>query len=102
MTFFQKGKSRARSNSQAKSAVTFFTAVAFFGGFLTLAILPTPYLLERPGPTYDVLGEVAGEPVISISGAPSYDSQGMLDVLTVSIVGSRERTPNWVELAFAW
>jgi len=54
MTFFQKGKSRARSNAQAKSAITFFTAVAFFGGFLTLAVLPTPYLIERPGPAYDV------------------------------------------------
>jgi PDZ domain-containing protein len=102
MTFFQKGKSRAKSNAQAKSAITFFTAVAFFGGFLTLAVLPTPYLIERPGPAYDVLGEVNGEPVISISGAPSYDSEGVLDVLTVSIVGNPERTPNWVEIALAW
>jgi PDZ domain-containing protein len=76
--------------------------VAFFGGFLTLAVLPTPYLIERPGPTYDVLGEVAGEPVISISGAPSYESDGQLDVLTVSIVGNPERTPNWFEIALAW
>jgi PDZ domain-containing protein len=102
MTFFQRGKSRSKSSDRAKRAVGFFTAMTFAAGFLTLVLLPTPYLIERAGPTYDVLGEVGGEPVISISGAKSYESEGMLEVLTVSIVGKPENTPNWIEIAFAW
>jgi PDZ domain-containing protein len=102
MTFFKRGKSRSKSSDQAKRAVGFFTVVTFAAGFLTLALLPTPYLIERAGPTYDVLGEVEGEPVISISGARSYESEGMLEVLTVSIVGKPENTPSWIEIAFAW
>lgn len=102
MTFFQRGKSRSKSSDQAKRAIGFFTAMTFGAGLLTLVLLPTPYLIERAGPTYDVLGEVGGEPVISISGATSYESEGMLEVLTVSIVGKPENTPNWIEIALAW
>jgi len=102
MTFFQKGKSNSKALQRAKRGIAFFTALTFFGGFLTLALLPTPYLIERPGPTYDVLGELAGEPIIKVIDEPSYDSAGRLDVLTVSIIGRPDRTPNWLEIAIAW
>ena len=102
MTFFQRGRASSKSSERARSAITFFTVVTFAAGFLTLALLPTPYLIERAGPTYDVLGEVDNEPVIQISGAQSYESEGTLEVLTVSIVGRPDNTPNWIEIAFAW
>ena len=102
MTFFQRGKSRSKSSEDAKRAVGFFTAVTFGAGFLTLALLPTPYIIERPGPTFDVLGEIDNQQVIQISGAESFESEGMLEVLTVSIVGKPNNTPNWIEIALAW
>jgi len=102
MTFFQRGRTSSKASEQAKRAVGFFATVTFAAGFMVLALLPTPYLIERAGPTYDVLGEVEGEPVIQISGAESYESEGMLEILTVSIVGRPENTPNWIEIAFAW
>ena len=102
MTFFQRRRTSSKSSERAKSAITFFTVVTFAAGFLTLALLPTPYLIERAGPTYDVLGEVDDEPVIQISGAQSFESEGMLEILTVSIVGRPENTPSWIEIALAW
>lgn len=102
MTFFQRGKTRTKSTNRAKRAVGFFAAMTFVAGLLTLIVLPTPYLIERAGPTYDVLGEVAGEQVIQITGTESYESEGMLEILTVSIVGKPERTPNWIEVSLAW
>ena len=102
MTFFQRGKSRSKSSDSAKRAIGFFTAVTFGAGFLTLALLPTPYIIERAGPTYDVLGEIDEQPVIQISGAESFESEGMLEVLTVSILGKPGNTPNWIEIALAW
>jgi PDZ domain-containing protein len=102
MSFFQKGNKSSRSLSRAKRGIGVFTALTFIAGIATLAILPTPYLIERPGPTYDVLGEISGEQVIKVIDEPSYDSEGRLDILTVSIIGRPERTPSWFEIVFAW
>jgi PDZ domain-containing protein len=102
MTFFQRRRTRSKASEKAKRAVGFFAALTFGAGFLTLTLLPTPYLIERAGPTYDVLGKISDEPVIQISGAESFESEGKLEILTVSIVGKPERTPNWIEIALAW
>ncbi len=73
---------------------------------LLLAISPTPYVVERPGPVYDTLGttEVDGEevPVIDIEGAETYPTDGRLDLLTVYLNGSRERPLDWFEVIGAW
>ena len=74
---------------------------------LVLTFLPTAYVIQRPGPVYNTLGTVTSSdgtdvPLISVDGAESYPTAGALDLLTVQVVGNRERTPNWVELATAW
>lgn len=74
---------------------------------LILTFLPTAYVIQRPGPVYNTLGTAAsadGEdvPLISVEGAETYPTAGALDLLTVQVIGNRERTPNWVELATAW
>jgi PDZ domain-containing protein len=74
---------------------------------VVLTFLPTPYVIQRPGPVYDTLGTAAGAdgeevPLISIEGAETFDTGGSLDLTTVQVVGNRERTPSWFELALAW
>lgn len=102
MTFFQDRSGGSSRASKAKQGVGLFAGLTFFAAMVTLVVLPTPYLIERPGPTFDVLGEISGEPVIKINNEQSYESDGQLDVLTVSIVGRPERTPNWIEIGLAW
>ena len=82
----------------------------FLVGSLVLALfmsfLPSPYVIQRPGPVYDTLGtqEVDGKarPLINISGAPVYPTAGQLDMLTVSVVGSPDGTPSWAEIIGAF
>ncbi|MCX8529998.1 MAG: ATP-dependent serine peptidase containing a PDZ domain protein, partial [Rhodoluna sp.] len=74
----------------------------FMGCLFALVFLPTPYVIERPGPVFDVLGKDNGTQVITIEDAKSYPTTGRLDVLTVSVAGNREDTPSWAELAMAW
>jgi len=74
----------------------------FLASLLALVFLPTPYVIERPGPVFDVLGKTNGRPVITVSDAATYPTTGQLDVLTVSLVGTRENTPSWFELGLAW
>jgi PDZ domain-containing protein len=73
---------------------------------LLLAISPTPYVVERPGPVYDTLGttQVDGEevPVIDITGAETFPTDGRLDLLTVYLDGSREHPLDWFEVIGAW
>lgn len=82
MTFFQRQRGGSKAMVSAKRGLSFFVALTFFLGLVTLVVLPTPYLIERPGPTFDVLGEVDGQPVIQINNQQSYESEGQLDVLT--------------------
>ena len=74
---------------------------------VVLTFLPTPYVIQRPGPVYDTLGTAAGAdgeqvPLIRIDGAETFETAGTLDLTTVQVVGNRERTPSWFELALAW
>lgn len=73
---------------------------------LLMSFLPAPYVIEQPGPVYDTLGtqEQDGEevPLISIEGAETFPTTGTLDMLTVSVRGTRESRPSWLEILTAW
>ena len=94
---------------------------------LTLAVVPSPYVVEQPGPVFDTLGVVTvdapvdaatssqtsaqtatGEtqktkiPLITISGATTFSTTGALDLLTVSVLGNPENLPSWMEIIGAW
>ena len=81
--------------------------IVALAALLVLTFLPSPYVIQRPGPVYDTLGTAAdkdGEkvPLISVEGAETFETAGTLDLTTVQVVGNRERTPSWFELALAW
>lgn len=74
---------------------------------LGMSFLPSPYVIERPGPVYNVLGEVTDDegedvPLITVIGADTHPTAGNLDLLTVQVVGSPERRLSWVDVALAW
>ncbi len=74
---------------------------------LVITFLPTSYVIQRPGPVYNTLGSAESPdgvevPLISVEGAETFPTEGALDLLTVQVVGNRERTPSWFELATAW
>ncbi len=48
------------------------------------SIIQLPLLILSPGPTYNTIGEVNGDPLITISGTTTFPTEGALDMLTVS------------------
>ena len=58
--------------------------------FIALFI-PTPYTIQKPGPTFDTLEEVEVEgasfDMVEIEGAPTYPTDGRLDLTTISVSG---------------
>jgi len=73
---------------------------------LVMSFLPTPYVIEQPGPVFDTLGSQTVEgkdtPLISIDGETTYPTAGTLDMLTVSVVGTPKQTPSWAEVVQAY
>lgn len=61
-----------------------------------------PYVIEEPGPVYNVLGDLDGVEIIEVSGVPTSDNPGSLDLLTVSVWGSPGETPTLPDLIQAF
>lgn len=70
------------------------------------ALVPSPYVIEKPGPVVNILGNVSIDgddvPLIEIPDENTYPTSGSLDLLTVRVVGNRESLPNWFEVVSAW
>ncbi|GAB78305.1 PDZ domain-containing protein [Austwickia chelonae] len=54
-------------------------------------LIHPPYILFRPGPVYDTLGEINGKPVIEVKGRQTYGASGELSFTTVALYGGRDR-----------
>jgi len=96
----------ARRMSRGMGAGIWALAIAL-AVLLVITFLPTSYVIQRPGPVYNTLGTATAAdgtqvPLISVEGAETFPTNGALDLLTVQVVGDRERTPSWFELATAW
>lgn len=79
-----------------------FTAITT----LVLSLLPAPYVVNQPGPTYDTLGEVATDSgevsLIEVPNSPTYSQSGQMRLTTVTRVGNPEALPSWWEVLAAW
>jgi PDZ domain-containing protein len=47
--------------------------------------LPVPYVAQVPGPTFNTLGDIEGEPIINIEGRERNDVEGNLNLTTVGV-----------------
>ena len=85
-----------RVNLRSVSAVA--TCALLAGAF----ILPSSYVKEGPGPLFDVLGTYQGKDVIEVSGAPSYETFGKMNMTTVSVSGGPYTELSGAEAFYGW
>lgn len=67
-----------------------------------LALLPTSYVVRGAGPTFDTLGEIDDQPLITIEGAETFPASGQLRLTTVSGSGSPDNRLPLGRLVKAW
>ncbi|MBU6243818.1 MAG: PDZ domain-containing protein [Actinomycetales bacterium] len=65
-------------------------------------LLPVPFVKMAPGPTYNVVGDVGGVPVIDIEGTTTYPTTGDLDMTTVMESGGPRGGLTFVEAIGSW
>ncbi|RRD61825.1 PDZ domain-containing protein [Leucobacter sp. OH1287] len=80
--------------------------ILLYGLLAALPFLPSPYLVEQPGPVLNTLGEVetesGTEQILQFDeSATVYPSAGTLNLLTVTISGNKEYPRSWGSLLFA-
>ncbi|MDN4611001.1 YlbL family protein [Arthrobacter burdickii] len=65
-------------------------------------LLPSPYVIESPGPTFNTIGEINGQPLIHVEGRESFPPQGELDLTTVYVSGGPNGQVNVLDTFRAW
>jgi PDZ domain-containing protein len=82
-----------------------FLLVAILGT-TALAWMPSAYVIQQPGSTFDTLGSVTinDEEVelIEVPDQTVYPTEGSLRLLTVGVVGSRRTPVPWMDVVQAW
>lgn len=84
-----------------------FRAMAVSGGLAVVlcaaaVLLPSPYVIESPGPTFNTIGEVNGQPLIQVEGRASFPPEGELDLTTVFVSGGPNGQVNVLDTFRAW
>lgn len=105
MTLFSdpNGAPGQRRGRRGAIAAWILAAVAVVTG--VLLITPAPYVIEMPGPAFDTLGtvEIDGETVPMISVPDNeFPTDGQLNLLTVSTLGTPVSEPPWYRVLEAW
>ena len=72
------------------------------GLLLAGTVLPAPFVVEAPGPTFNTVGEHEGRELLGVSGAPTYPSDSTLDLTTVYVSGGPSRSLNVLTVLRSW
>ncbi len=66
------------------------------------ALLPPDFVTEGAGPTFNTIGDYQGKQLISISGHPTYPTDGDLDMTTVYVAGGPNGATGALNVLSAW
>ena len=69
---------------------------------LVALLLPVPFIRLAPGPTFNVIGDIDGKPVILIDGTTTYPTSGQLDMTTVLESGGPRGGLTFISALSSW
>lgn len=86
-----------------RSLTLAIAGLATLAAIAVAVLFPVPYVILTPGPTLNTLGkDSSGQPLISITGHPTYPTAGNLNMTTVSYAGGPGRNLNVFQALRAW
>ena len=72
------------------------------GSVAAAALWPSSYLIEKPGPVYNVLSTSRGVPIIKITNKESFPTDGDLDLLTITFGQTAPNRASWLDVAMSY
>jgi PDZ domain-containing protein len=86
-----------------RSLTLLIAAVGTAAAIAVCVLVPVPYVILGPGPTLNTLGkDSSGQPLITITGHPTYPTNGNLNLTTVSYQGCQGNQFNIFTALVAW
>ena len=86
-----------------RSLTLLIATVGVIAALAVAVLIPVPYVILGPGPTLNTLGkDSSGQPLITISGHPTYPTTGHLNMVTVGYRGGPGVNINIFSALAAW
>src|SRR6185437_10662090 len=86
-----------------RSLTLAIAGLATVAAIVVAVLFPVPYVILTPGPTLNTLGkDASGQPLISITGHPTYPAAGHLNLVTISYQGGPGSNLNVFQALRAW
>jgi Lon-like protease len=86
-----------------RSLTLAIAGLATVAAVLVAVLIPVPYVILTPGPTLNTLGkDSSGQPLIKITGHPTYPTSGHLNMVTISYQGGPGANLNIFEALRGW
>ena len=85
-----------------RSLTLVIAGIATLVAIAVAVLVPVPYVILGPGPTLNTLGKYSGQPLIAISGHPTYPASGNLNMVTISYEGGPGVNLNVFQALRAW
>ena len=86
-----------------RSLTLAIAGLATVAAIAVAVLFPVPYVILTPGPTLNTLGkDSTGQPLISITGHPTYPTNGHLNLVTISYMGGPGVRLNIFQALRAW
>jgi Lon-like protease len=100
---FRQVFTRSLRTMSRRSLTLLIASVGAAAAIAVSVLIPVPYVILSPGPTLNTLGkDSSGQPLIVISGHPSYPAVGHLNMVTVSYQGGPGNNLNIFTALAAW
>jgi Lon-like protease len=86
-----------------RSLTLAIAGLATVAAIAVAVLFPVPYVILTPGPTLNTLGkDSSGQPLISITGHPTYPPTGHLNLVTISYQGGPGSNMNIFQALRGW
>lgn len=84
-----------------RTKVVLLVVLLLIAAFVASLLVTVPYVILRPGPAPNTLGDYEGKKVLSVSGTKTYPTSGGLHFTTVSMYGGPGNRPSVLQYLLA-